>query len=173
MKVLEKAYEDSRFMLVGEQLIGPRDLPNDMFARFSEGTGGRKPAILGIDLACYGLDLINVGEGTERWNIMLDQITAFAEEGGIVTASSHYANPIPRPDVAAPCRGLFGGIKAWEDILTEGTELNKIFKEELLIDAEFLRQLGERGVTVLWEALARGKQRCILVLRKSTRRAGT
>ncbi len=153
MSVLEKAYEDSRFILLGEQLIGPKDLPNDMFGRFSEATGGRKPAILGLDLACYGLDLMNVGINTERWKLIIDQVTAFAEEGGIVTASSHFANPIPRPDVTAPCRGAFGGLDAWEDLLTEGTEMNKIFKEELLTDGEFLRQLGERGVTVLWRPL--------------------
>ncbi len=157
MKVIEKAYEDSRFVMIGEQLIGPNDLPNDMFARFDEGTGGigRKPAILGIDLACYGLDLMNVGEGTERWNIMLDQITAFAEEGGIVTATSHWRNPTYLPKYGATCRGLFGDgtEKYWEELLTEGTEINKKFMEEIVLDGKFLKALSDRGVTVLWRPL--------------------
>ena len=156
MNVLTKAYEDSRYMLVGEQLIGPSDLPNDMFGRFGEATGGRLPAILGIDLACYGLDLMKVGVGTERWNIILDQITAFAEKGGIVTASSHWKNPTYRPEIVRDrCRGLFGDgtAKYWEELLTEGSEINKIFKEELIVDGKFLKELSDRGVTVLWRPL--------------------
>lgn len=157
MKVLEKAYEDSRFVLVGEQLIGPKDMPSDMFARYDEGTGGlgRKPAILGIDFGCYGFDLMNVGEGTERWNMILDQITDFAEEGGIVTASVHWRNPTYKPQYGANCRGIFGdgSEKYWQDLLTEGTEINKIFMEELILDGKFLKALSDRGVTVLWRPL--------------------
>lgn len=151
IKVLEKAYEDSRFMLIGEQLIGPNDLPNDMFARFSEGTGGRMPAILGIDLACYGLDLMKIEEGSERWNTILDQITAFAEKGGIVTASSHWRNPTYKPEYGPTCRGLFGDgtEKYWDELLTDGTEINKIFMEEIVHDGKFLKALSDRGVTVL------------------------
>ncbi|MBQ8207223.1 MAG: hypothetical protein IJZ89_00615 [Clostridia bacterium] len=155
MKVLENAYEDSRYMLIGEQLIGPSDLPNDMFGRFGEATGGRMPAILGLDLACYGLDLMNVGVGTERWNTILDQVTAFAEKGGIVTASSHWANPTYKPEYGARCRGMFGDgtAKYWDELLTEGTEINKIWKEELIVDGKFLKELSDRGITVLWRPL--------------------
>ena len=153
--VLEKAYQDSKFMLIGEQLIGPHDLPNDMFARFGEATGGRMPAILGLDLACYGLDLMNVGVGTERWNVILDQVTAFAEKGGIVTASSHWGNPTYKPEFGPRCRGKFGDgtAKYWDLLLTEGSEINKIFKEELITDGKFLKELSDRGVTVLWRPL--------------------
>ena len=153
MAVLEKAYEDSRYLLFGEQCSGNQELPRTMLERYKEASGGKLPAVMGLDLACYGLQLPAVGVNSEKWKMMVDDVADFADKGGIVTASSHFANPIPRPEARALCRGLFGGLEAWEELLTEGTKLNGIFKEELLIDAEFLRQLGERGVTVLWRPL--------------------
>ncbi|MBQ8207692.1 MAG: hypothetical protein IJZ89_03050 [Clostridia bacterium] len=154
MKVLEKAYEDSRFVLVGEQLR-TRELPSDMFARYKEATGGRLPAVLGIDLACYGFDLMTVEIGSERWNTLLDEVTAFAEKGGIVTMSSHWCNPTHKPEYGDRCRGLFGDgtAKYWEELLTEGSEINKKFKEELIADGRFMKELSDRGVTVLWRPL--------------------
>ncbi|MBR3966986.1 MAG: hypothetical protein IKJ91_07945 [Clostridia bacterium] len=153
MRVLEKAYEDSRYLLFGEQCSGNQELPGNMLERYAKASDGKLPAVMGLDLACYGLQLPQVGVNSEKWNTYIEQITDFAEKGGIVTASSHFANPIPRPEARALCRGAFGGLSAWEELLTEGTDLNKIFKDELLIDGEFLRQLGERGVTVLWRPL--------------------
>ncbi len=153
MKVLKLAYEDSRILLFGEQCGGNQDMPADMLSRYSKASGGKYPAVMGLDLACYGLQLPQVGVNSEKWKAYIDQITDFAEKGGIVTASSHFANPIPDPTARALCRGKFGGLEPWEQLLTEGTELNIIFKEELLVDGEFLRQLGERGVTVLWRPL--------------------
>ncbi|MBQ8207226.1 MAG: hypothetical protein IJZ89_00630 [Clostridia bacterium] len=153
IEVLARAYEDSRILLFGEQVGGNQDMPANMLDRYSKATGGRYPAVMGLDLACYGLQLPEVGVNSEKWNAYIDQIADFADKGGIVTASSHFANPIPVPDARALCRGNFAGLDAWEELLTEGTPVNKIFKEELLIDGEFLRQLGERGVTVLWRPL--------------------
>ncbi len=155
MKVLEKAYEDSRFMLVGEQLIGPNDLPNDMFERYKKSSGGKLPAILGIDLGCYGVHLMKVGVGSERWYTIIDQITAFAEQGGIVTASVHWQNPTYKEEYGPLCRGAFGDgtVKYWDELLTEGSEINKSFKEELTVDGKFLKELSDRGVTVLWRPL--------------------
>lgn len=153
MAVLKRAYEDSRILLFGEQCGGNQTMPADMLDRYAKVSGGRLPAVMGLDLACYGLQLPQVGVNSEKWNAYIDQITDFAEKGGIVTASSHFANPIPVPGARALCRGSFAGLDAWEQLLTEGTEVNRIFKEELLIDGEFLRQLGERGVTVLWRPL--------------------
>ncbi len=151
--VLAEAYEDSRYILMGEQLMGGCDMPEDMFARYEKATGGKRPAVLGIDLACYGFHLQNVGEGSEKWFSIIDQITDFADKGGIVTASSHFANPIPDPTARALCRGIFGGAETWEEMLTEGTKLNKIIKEELILDGKFLCELKRRGVTVLWRPL--------------------
>ncbi len=158
MRVMEKAYEDSRFMLVGEQLIGPNDLPNDMFERYKKSSGGKMPAILGIDLGCYGVHLMQVGIGTERWYTIIDQITAFAEQGGIVTASVHWQNPTYKPEYGPLCRGIFGDgtVKYWDELLTEGSEINKLFMEELITDGKFLKELDDRGVTVLWRPLHEG-----------------
>lgn len=153
MNVLQKSYEDSRYILMGEQLMGGDDMPNDMFERYKEATDGHIPAVLGIDLACYGLNLQKIGEKSERWNEAIDQIVSFANQGGIVTASSHFANPTKKYVKGGKCRGLFGGEELWEEMLTEGTELNRVITEEIILDGKFLKELGVRGVTVLWRPL--------------------
>lgn len=159
IKIISDAYNDDSYMLVGEQLIGRSDFPNDLFKRYSDATGGELPAILGIDLARYGMDLVRVGEGTERWCQFRDQIIDFAEKGGIVTASSHWDNPsFEDPSECGYCRGMFGDgtEKYWDMLLTEGSEINKRFKAELILEGNFLKELGDRGVVVLWRPMHEG-----------------
>ena len=151
--ILGKVYEDSRCIMLGEQCSGGREKPNKMLERYAKATGGHYPAIMGIDLACYGLQLPQMGVGSDEWNETIAQLTDYAEKGGIITASSHLANPIPDPEASAFCRGKFGGSEAWEEMLTEGTELNKIIKEELIIDGKFLKELDDKGIPVLWRPL--------------------
>ncbi len=153
LNILKKSYEDSRYVLFGEQ-CGTRVKPLDMIANYAEKSGGHKPAVLGIDLNCYGFQLPLIGENSPEWNEYLDHVTAFAEEGGIVTASSHYTNPFRKYGEGLDvCRGEFGGEELWEEMLTEGTEINKKVKEELVLEGKFLGELGKRGVTVLWRPL--------------------
>lgn len=152
LDVLEKAYEHSKYVIFGEQ-CATKQKPNDLIANYAEKSGGHKPAILGIDLGCYGFRLTTIGEGSPEWKEYLDQVVEFAEQGGIVTASAHLTNPHLVDVVCDKCRGKFGGSEEWEAMLTEGTELNKIVKAELIIIGKFLKELGDRGVTVLWRPL--------------------
>ncbi len=153
LSVLDKVYNDSRCVLYGEQCGGGRQLPSEMLEKYAKATGGKQPAVLGIDLACYGLQLPEVGVGTETWNRMIADLKDYASKGGIITASSHFANPTGRWTPVGKCRGPLGGEDAWEELLTDGTEYNKIVKEELRIDGLFLKELDSAGIPVLWRPL--------------------
>ncbi|MBQ8207224.1 MAG: hypothetical protein IJZ89_00620 [Clostridia bacterium] len=153
LSVLDKVYNDSRMIMLGEQCNGGRDMPAKMLERYANATGGKYPAVMGIDLACYGLKLPELEIGGEIWNTIIDQLTDYAEKGGIITASSHFANPTGEYGPGGLCRGKFGGNEMWEEMLTEGTELNKIIKEELIIDGKFLKALDDKGIPVLWRPL--------------------
>lgn len=149
LKMVKKLYEDDSKTAFGEQVGGGKEMPKKMIDRFFEKTG-KYPAVCGIDLACYGLQIPSMGQkGIEQ---AIDELVEFANAGGIVTASSHWANPTGN-NGGDLCRGNLGREEAWEELLTEGTELNTIWKAELLLDARFLKALGDRGVPVLWRPL--------------------
>ncbi len=152
LDILGKIYEDSRMVIFGEQ-CGTKVSPAKTIESYMECSGGHKPAILGIDFSCYGLKLPETGEGSDEWKAYIDQLTEYAEQGGIITASAHLANPLWKDGDGDKCRGKFGGEEMWEEMLTEGTELNKIVKEELVIDGKFLKELDDKGIPVLYRPL--------------------
>ena len=148
-KIVKKLYEDDGKIAFGQQNDGGRALPSQMIEKFYNATG-KYPAVFGVDLACYGLQIPFAGQKLREKAI--DELVEFANAGGIVTASSHWANPTGN-DGGDLCRGHLGREEAWEELLTEGSELNTIWKAELLQDARFLKALGDRGVPVLWRPL--------------------
>ncbi len=154
LTIMKEAYESSKYVLVGEQLIGSNDFPDDMFKRYRDSSDGMMPAILGLDLGIYGMDLLRCGE--EKWKKHHDQTVAFAEMGGIVTASHHWDNPsVDNPADVGYCRGMFGDgtAKYWEELITEGSEINKKFKNDLLTAGRFLKELDDLGIPVLYRPL--------------------
>ena len=60
MRVLREAYEDPEKIIIGEEVDYSTDahVIAECIAAFEE-TTGQKPGIIGIDLACYGVDLMN------------------------------------------------------------------------------------------------------------------
>ena len=157
MQVMEDVYY-SKEIIIGEEVQGnTADCIRSSIDLFVKATDVY-PGIIGIDLACYGVDLMKHDDAW--WSSYICDIVDYCSEGGILTASSHFANPSGNTQGGARCRGLLGyddtreGYeKAFEDLLTEGTEYNRIWKEELAADARFLKALGDNGVTVLWRPL--------------------
>ena len=157
MQVMEDVY-DSKEIIIGEEVQGnTADCIKSAIDLFVKATDVY-PGIMGIDLACYGIDLMKHDDAW--WSSYICDIVDYCSEGGILTASSHFANPSGNTMGSARCRGRLGyddtkeGYeKAFEDLLTEGTEYNRIWKEELAADARFLKALGDNGVTVLWRPL--------------------
>ena len=157
METLGKVAESDKIM-IGEEIQGSgAGIISEMIKYFADSAGGHKPAIIGIDLACYGIKLMDVDEKTKSGYIC--DLVDYASRGGVITASSHFDNP-GDPDKAV--RGKIIGDEtgtladyeeAFEELLTEGSELNKFWKAELIENARFLKALGDNGVPVIWRPL--------------------
>ncbi len=157
--VLRQVNDDMNSVIIGEEVQGhnkPHTIA-DKISHFEELTG-QKPGIIGIDLACYGIDLM---ESTDvQWSSFICDLVDYAAGGGIITASAHWENPSGNTQDSARVRGLLGyddtmeGYeKAFTDLITEGTEYNTFFKNELDADARFLKALGDNGVSIIWRPL--------------------
>lgn len=156
MTVLKDVY-DSDNVILGEQ-ANTMKMPSTVFDYFEE-SNGKYPGILGLDLACYGLCLY-VPEGEEDKLISAEQlseafceIVEYAENGGIVTISSHFANPSRQYGENAWVRGDFGGEAAWKKLFTEGDEYNTRFNDELDADIAFLKLCRDIGLPIIWRPL--------------------
>lgn len=147
MNVLEKVYNSDQ-VIVGEEMPFYAEMVNSTLDNFFEASG-QYPGILGLDIR--QANLASVGEaGRAR---IAFELAAYAEKGGIVTASAHFANPLNgNPDVES-YRGSLGGDDKWAELVTDGTELNTSFKKELDGIADFLGMLKEYGVPVIWRPL--------------------
>ena len=159
MKVLSDVYADPDKVIVGEEIEGGKnaDIIDKYINNFMTHTG-QKPGIIGVDLGCYGVDLVTTNE--TRWSSYICDIVDYCAEGGIVTISSHFANPSGNYGDSAKVRGslvtnytLENLEKAFTDIITEGTALNTAFKAELDANAKFLAGLRDSGVPVIWRPL--------------------
>lgn len=145
MELLTEIYNDNGKLLVGEQINMNSSTPQNVIAPFVEATG-EVPSIIGMDLSCYGIDLMTTTE--EHRTKYLKELIDYCRDGGVITASSHFYNPNPM-NTAANCRGYLEE-DMWEELLKEGTALNRVFKRELNTDAAFLRELANNDIPVLW-----------------------
>ena len=147
MNVLEKVYNSDQ-VIVGEEMPFYAEMVNSTLDSFFEASG-QYPGILGLDIRQANLASVGAA-GRAR---IAAELAAYAEKGGIVTASAHFANPLNgNPDVES-YRGSLGGDDKWAELVTDGTELNASFKKELDGIADFLGMLKEYGVPVIWRPL--------------------
>ncbi len=150
LSTLLDVYEDRNSIIIGENLGATQLTPAYTLENFHKATG-EYPAIIGIDLGCYGL---RISELTlTEWSEAICSLSDYASRGGIITATSCFENPTGNWPHGGKCYGTLGGEEAWEELLTEGSELNKKFKEELSINAAFLSALRDNGVNILWRPL--------------------
>ncbi len=158
-KLIEKVYKDPNHIIIGEQTKGlHKTAIEDSINKFKNATG-QMPGIIGIDLGCYGFDLPRTNE--MQWSAYICDMVDYAADGGIITASAHWENP--SGNLAGhwdACRGNFGydnSLEAYEqaftDIITEGTEYNEFFKNELESNARFFKALEDNGVPIIWRPL--------------------
>ncbi len=154
MTVLKDMYNDPDRFIVGQQAEQVGYLPNYSLDKFSE-KAGELPGILGLDFGCYGMYIKNYSE--QKWSQAICQIVEYVAQGGIVEISSHIDNP---SDPTQQVRGFLGDVKSsselnelFEALITEGTDLNKSFKESIARDGKFLQDLRDNGVPVVWRPL--------------------
>lgn len=159
MNVLETVYNDPQKMIIGEQCGSkpPQTLKNAI-ASFERATEGQKPGILGIDLEYHTSGLLTYEEDYVLSSVICDLVD-YAADGGILTFSAHWINPSGNY-IDHPTRGVLGyddslgGYeKAFKDLLTEGTEYNEKFTEELDREVEFFLALKANGVPSIWRPL--------------------
>lgn len=156
MTVIEQVYDDPDKIIIGEQVQGKNaTIVEDCIQQFVDATG-EMPGIMGIDLAHYGFDL------TKTNDLLLSSyicdLVDYAAGGGMITASAHWENPSQTDTDRV--RGNFGTVNSLEayeknftDLITEGTEYNEFFKNELAINARFLKALEDNGVPIIWRPL--------------------
>lgn len=148
--VLENVYASPDKIIVGEQ-CGSQTMPSYTISQFNE-NNGHEPGIIGVDLSCYGFQLLEMsGTDTSR---ALCELVSYASRGGIIAVTSRFENPTGNWTSGGKCRGLLGGEESWRELMTEGSLLNETFKKELSIDAIFLKALKDNGVPVLWLPLS-------------------
>ncbi|MBQ8208470.1 MAG: leucine-rich repeat protein [Clostridia bacterium] len=143
---ISEIYADKEHVLYGQQIsTNTVDAFANYLAMFRDETGDY-PAVVGIDQSS-----INQGEFTdEEKTIFFDDLLEYARRGGIITLSIHLTNPA---DATQGYRGELGFEDAWEEILTEDSELNLSLHTYLAQAAETLQYLEDRGIPVLFRPL--------------------
>ncbi len=148
LDLMKRVYSDKDSVIIGEEMSNRGDMVSFTVDRFKKNTG-KTPGILGLDIR--KANLASLGEeGIAR---AVRELTEYAAQGGIVTASAHLANPKNGNPDMHDFRGTFGLDEEWEKLYTEGTDENKYFKMELEAIADFLEALKKNGVPVIWRPL--------------------
>ncbi len=151
MSVLGEVYNDDEHLIIGQHGEQVGYLPSKTLGLFKEASG-ELPGLLGLDIGIYGM---YIQEFTpEEWSQAICEIVDYCAAGGIIAFTNHLDNPF---DPTNRVRGNLGefedldGLEQnFEDLITEGTELNRAFKETIARDGLFLKQLRDNGVPVLW-----------------------
>lgn len=137
---------------VGETLHGSQSMPSYTFEVYREATG-KNPAVIGVDLGERGLQLSELS--SVDWSRAICEVTDFARSGGIVSVMVGLENPSGKWELSGgKSSGTLGGDKEWNELFTEGTELNLKLREELSNCAVFFEALADNGVNVLWSPIS-------------------
>ncbi|HYW81332.1 MAG TPA: glycosyl hydrolase [Thermoguttaceae bacterium] len=113
---------------------------------------GKRPAIISSDLS---------GWNKQRWNAQYERTIQNAvdrsrqwwrEEGGIVSFAWHWANPLGEQGTFEATRPKFMPIDVGQ-VVTPGTKQNLRAMEDLKRHADYLQQLADARVPVLWRPL--------------------
>ena len=143
MELLTAVYNDNSKIIVGEEINSGTANANDVIKSYMD-TTGQAPSIIGMDLARH-----ITATDTFRAEFVRALID-YCRDGGIITASSHFTNPL---DEEQGYRGYLGKEKAWEDLIKEGTPSNLLFKRQLNSVATLFRELQNNDIPILWRPL--------------------
>lgn len=150
LALLGEVYEDRDSIILGETVSGSQAMPSYTVNNFYEATG-KLPAIIGIDLAGYGLQLSEI-DPLDLSRAVCELVT-YASAGGIITATAHFENPTGNWTLGDKSRGVLGSAEKWQELLTQGSELNEKFMSELELYGTFLKVLSDNGIPVIWRPL--------------------
>ena len=141
-------YETDNYA-VGAHLCGSTDV-NGAIADFKEMTG-KEPAYLDYDM--HSLPFRQKSEIENAVNELAD----FTARGGFITLTDHWLVPTIRLSDASEggaANSRYALTKEqYQDVMTDGTELNANFTAELDIKAEFIKELAGKNVEVIYRPM--------------------
>ena len=133
---------------VGFHLCGNFDV-NKGIETFRKATG-KTPAVIDFDM--HSLPYFSASDIAKSISELYD----FAQKGGIIALTAHWLTPkINIKD--AVCRGANNSRynltpEEFKDVYTNGTQLNMNFRDELDIEALFIKKLENLGIPVIFRA---------------------
>ncbi len=110
---------------------------------------GKSPDVLSIDLFSLGLHIDELSD-VELSHIVC-QLADYASAGGIISVSAYFENPTGGWKHGDKTTGSLSSIENWILLVTNGTELNTKFLRQLDRAADFLKTLGDNGITVVFK----------------------
>ncbi|GET37440.1 glycoside hydrolase family 26 protein [Microseira wollei] len=102
----------------------------------------------------WSSDFLFEQDNIDSRQTMIDEAKKQWDRGAIVNLMYHAC-----PPTQSEACGWEGGVKSqlsddeWNELIADGTDLNNVWKSRLDIIAEFLQELKDRGVEVLWRPL--------------------
>ena len=143
MELLTAVYNDNSKIIIGEEINTGTANANDVIKSYIDETG-QAPSIIGMDLVTH------ITASDEFRAEFVRALIDYCRGGGIITASSHFTNPL---DEEQGYNGYLGKEEAWEDLITEGTAANARLKMDLNTVATLFRELQNNDIPILWRPL--------------------
>lgn len=150
LEIMEYLTFDTDNYAIGVHASGAIDVSN--IIRKFERKVGHKPAVFDFDMTNLAFDISD-----RALQAAVNQLVEFAAQGGIITITDHSLAPnINISDASA------GGAnnsrmpitrEEFLDVMVEGTEVNKNFREEYAYKVKFLKMLEENNVPVIFRPL--------------------
>lgn len=155
-EVLETAYNNDDMLIVGQHMNQTIPIGEvfdwDVNAFYEE--CGVMPGLLGWDVVgtmIYGQNMKSLESARVK---IAYQLTEFMRNGGIVTLSPHYPNPLDeKPVSGVSIKGDLGHEDKWEELFTEGTDINTRFMGYLEQMGDFFEILQKNGAPVVFRNL--------------------
>lgn len=150
MSVLLDVYNDDSKLIIGQQM-------SERLGKTMETERQLYRKNCGVDAAMYGYDLGTMESNhastpNARVKDAYDMIE-YIREGGIITFSAHFKNPVKLPENEAAYRGELGHEKEWDELMTPGTQLNKKFMETLSNVTDFLEIFHKNDAPIIFRPL--------------------
>ncbi|PST82734.1 glycoside hydrolase [Pedobacter yulinensis] len=125
--------------------------PNDTPARWTDAikkTTGQYPAL-------WSGDFLFQTENIAARQKMVDEAIRQWQRGAVVNIMWHACNPALEEPCAWDKQGVLSKLSdaQWKDLITDGSALNKRWKQRMDAVAPYLQQLQKAGVEVLWRPL--------------------
>ena len=138
--------EDNNLVISGNHnYLGHMSLYSDSIFLLT----GKYPALWGCDFG-FSDSTHDIDNIKYRSNLIAEVIKQH-NAGSIITFTYHQANPI----IGEPCQ-FKGGVQSkltdqeWQDLLTPGTEIYNLWKQQVDLFASYLKQLQNKNIPVLF-----------------------